>query len=203
MPLPDWTDAQRADGVEAAATQRDESLAPTKVAGGSGAPHRPWSHASHLIIVAGHTVFMGRDMSSASADTEEDWYLVDYQRGQLKGFLDHIKEGVRLAAADPASLLIFSGGATRDDAGPRTEGMHCSESTRPFAYWLEAPRRMATRQVQPCNTSRVDGVRARRIGFGRRPTSGLARPMRQWRPTSSRLSSPVTRRLCTARKSLS
>ena len=76
---------------------------------------------------------MGRDMSSASADTEEDWYLVDYQRGQLKGFLDHIKEGVRLAAADPASLLIFSGGATRDDAGPRTEGMHCSESTTPFA----------------------------------------------------------------------
>jgi len=95
------------------------------------APTMPsqWSNASHLIIVAGHTVFMGADLAGPSAETERDWYLLDYQRGQLGWFIDHIKRGVAKAAEDPQSLLIFSGGASRLSAGPRTEGS---------SYWLFA-----------------------------------------------------------------
>lgn len=92
-------------------------------------PPSPWRNASHLIIVAGHTVYMGQDYASASAENEKNWFLFDYQRGQLGWFLDHIKRGVQAALADPKSLLIFSGGASRLNAGPRTEGL---------SYWLFA-----------------------------------------------------------------
>lgn len=88
-----------------------------------------WSNASHLIVVAGHTVYVGTDMAGPQAETEKEWYLLDYQKGQLAWFLSHIKRGVELAAADEASLLVFSGGASRIDAGPRSEAS---------AYWLYA-----------------------------------------------------------------
>jgi hypothetical protein len=43
--------------------------------------------------------------------------------------LAHIERGVKIAAADNKSLLIFSGGQTRAAAGPRSEGS---------AYWEAA-----------------------------------------------------------------
>eukprot|EP00967_Tisochrysis_lutea_P148318 scaffold283118_cov32-Tisochrysis_lutea.AAC.2 len=43
--------------------------------------------------------------------------------------LAHIQQGVKLAAADKQSLLLFSGGQTRASAGPRSEGS---------AYWEAA-----------------------------------------------------------------
>jgi hypothetical protein len=49
--------------------------------------------------------------------------------GQTESFVDHIRRGVETAAADPDSLLLFSGGVTRRDAGPRSEGQ---------TYWLVA-----------------------------------------------------------------
>ena len=57
-----------------------------------------WANATHLIIVAGHTVFMGTDFSGPSAETERDWYLLSYQQGQLSWFIDHIKSGIAKAA---------------------------------------------------------------------------------------------------------
>ena len=57
-----------------------------------------WANATHLIIVAGHTVFMGTDFSGPSAETERDWYLLGYQQGQLSWFIDHIKSGIAKAA---------------------------------------------------------------------------------------------------------
>ena len=41
--------------------------------------------------------------------------------GQARTFVDHIRTGVEAAAADPLSLLLFSGGDTRAEAGPRSE----------------------------------------------------------------------------------
>jgi hypothetical protein len=49
--------------------------------------------------------------------------------GQAQTFLDHIKLGIEAAAADPAALLLFSGGQTRQAAGPRSEGL---------SYWMVA-----------------------------------------------------------------
>jgi hypothetical protein len=58
---------------------------------------------------------------------EEDrvWYLLPYQKAQdlPAAFVAHIKAGVELAKRDATSLLVFSGGQTRGDAGPRSEGV--------------------------------------------------------------------------------
>lgn len=49
--------------------------------------------------------------------------------GEAQSFLDHIRLGIETAAADPTALLLFSGGQTRKEAGPRSEGL---------SYWLVA-----------------------------------------------------------------
>ena len=57
-------------------------------------------------------------------DDESEWVLQDIQKGNRAqdAFMAHIKAGVDHAAADPAALLIFSGGETRVGEGPRMEG---------------------------------------------------------------------------------
>lgn len=81
------------------------------------------SRASHLIIVAGHSVTVSGHLEDAGED-ESDWFLLDYQKGQglpqaIKG---HIQAGIDEANRDPDSLLVFSGGETRALTGPLTEG---------------------------------------------------------------------------------
>jgi hypothetical protein len=49
--------------------------------------------------------------------------------GQTHSFIQHIQVGVVEASQDPEALLLFSGGHTRREAGPRSE----AES-----YWLIA-----------------------------------------------------------------
>lgn len=92
-------------------------------------PRDEWRVARHLIVVAGHSVYVGADRSKGALERESSWSLERYQRGQLPTMLAHIKVGVKLAAEDNASLLIFSGGATREAAGPRTEAL---------SYWEAA-----------------------------------------------------------------
>lgn len=79
----------------------------------------------NLILVAGHAIV--RNFDDLHADTS--WYLLDFQRGEPPKYLQHIEAAVRLTAADPEALLLFSGGATRLEAGPRTEAL---------SYWLAA-----------------------------------------------------------------
>ncbi len=81
--------------------------------------------ARNLILVAGHAIVRNFDDLKADAS----WYLLDFQRGEPAKYLEHIETAVKLAAADPGALLIFSGGATRLEAGPRTEAL---------SYWLAA-----------------------------------------------------------------
>lgn len=81
-----------------------------------------WTQATKLIIVAGHAVFRGSRWEPASLRDERNWYLEPYQSGMVDTFLTHIRRGVDSAALDPSSLLLFAGGATRPDVGPRTEG---------------------------------------------------------------------------------
>eukprot|EP00593_Proboscia_inermis_P013202 CAMPEP_0171309286 /NCGR_PEP_ID=MMETSP0816-20121228/19455_1 /TAXON_ID=420281 /ORGANISM="Proboscia inermis, Strain CCAP1064/1" /LENGTH=328 /DNA_ID=CAMNT_0011792733 /DNA_START=335 /DNA_END=1321 /DNA_ORIENTATION=+ len=81
------------------------------------------SRAKNLVIVAGHSVIISGHLHDADHD-EEDWYLLDYQKGQglPQAIVSHIKKGIILAAEDPASLLVFSGGMTRSKTGPINEG---------------------------------------------------------------------------------
>jgi hypothetical protein len=82
------------------------------------------SSLTHLIIVPGHSVLSAlvSDFSS-----ESSWFLQDYQRDQLPTLLKHMEAAVTLAAKDASSLLIFSGGQTRSDSVPISEGL---------SYWL-------------------------------------------------------------------
>mmetsp|Transcript_11004 Transcript_11004/g.30176 ORF Transcript_11004/g.30176 Transcript_11004/m.30176 type:complete len:315 (+) Transcript_11004:353-1297(+) len=86
-------------------------------------------HLKRLVLVAGHAVYVGRDYSEAAH--ESSWYLESYQKvpGEAQSFLDHIRLGIQEAAADPEAMLLFSGGQTRREAGPRSEGL---------SYWIVA-----------------------------------------------------------------
>jgi hypothetical protein len=79
--------------------------------------------AQHLIVVAGHSVTISGHLEDAGTD-ERDWYLLEYQknRGLPNAIIAHISAGIREAAKDPQSLLIFSGGQTRATTGPESEG---------------------------------------------------------------------------------
>lgn len=79
--------------------------------------------ATHLVIVAGHSVLISGHLQDADRD-EQDWFLLDYQKGKglPNAIVAHIQAGMEEAAADPEALLVFSGGETRANAGPETEG---------------------------------------------------------------------------------
>lgn len=82
----------------------------------------------HLVVVAGHAVTVSESLDGVERE-DSSWYLLPYQREQdLPGtFVSHIERGVAIAARDQRALLIFSGGQTRADAGPRSEAV---------SYWL-------------------------------------------------------------------
>lgn len=88
----------------------------------------PYAKLRNLVMVAGHSVSTS---SCGKVEQENSWFLEPYQKhpGQAATFLAHIKEGVEIAAKDERSLLLFSGGETRKDAGPRSEAQ---------SYWAVA-----------------------------------------------------------------
>lgn len=81
-----------------------------------------WATLDHLIIVAGHAVLVTHERLTAESVIRDDfWTLEPFQHGQVGTFVSHIKKGIHLAALDRNSLLLFSGGETREAAGPRSE----------------------------------------------------------------------------------
>jgi hypothetical protein len=71
----------------------------------------------NAILVAGHAVLCDtRDVFAGSS-----WSLLDFQKDEAGCYVEHVRRGVELAALDPGSLLIFAGGQSRLDAGPRSE----------------------------------------------------------------------------------
>jgi len=89
----------------------------------------PFANLKNLVMVAGHSVYTSSDCGKV--EKEDSWFLESYQKnpGQAATFLSHIQEGVEAAAKDDESLLLFSGGETRKDAGPRSEAQ---------SYWAVA-----------------------------------------------------------------
>ncbi|KAL3685641.1 hypothetical protein R1sor_003663 [Riccia sorocarpa] len=83
----------------------------------------------NLVMVAGHAVYT--NYSCVKGDEENCWFLEPYQKhpGQASTFVEHIKTGVEVAGKDERSLLLFSGGETRKEAGPRSEAQ---------SYWMVA-----------------------------------------------------------------
>ncbi|WZZ68128.1 hypothetical protein YC2023_079498 [Brassica napus] len=85
-------------------------------------------------MVAGHSVYTSSNCGKI--DKEESWFLESYQKhpGQAATFLSHIEKGVEAAGRDDESLLLFSGGKTRKEAGPRSEAQ---------SYWADDVRSRA------------------------------------------------------------
>lgn len=88
---------------------------------------------SHLIIVPGHAVYTALDYTRPTADAS--WFLQDFQRGEPTFYLEHIRRGIELAAQDKRALLVFSGGQTRSEAGPRSEGLSYWLLAEHFGWW--------------------------------------------------------------------
>ncbi|CAM6118139.1 unnamed protein product [Calypogeia fissa] len=82
-----------------------------------------YSNLHNLVMVAGHAIYTSGGKGCGEVEGEESWYLESYQKheGQAATFVQHIKIGVQVAAEDEKSLLVFSGGETRKQAGPRSE----------------------------------------------------------------------------------
>jgi hypothetical protein len=97
------------------------------------------SHCDHVVVVCGHAITVVEALDRVeSSDTA--WSLLPYQRDQdlPAAFVSHIKKGVEVAAADPRSLLVFSGGQTRPTAGPRSEAMSYWMVAEHFGWWNSA-----------------------------------------------------------------
>lgn len=79
----------------------------------------------NLILVAGHAIPYRFDR----LESDEGWFLKSFQAGEGSCYVEHVRRGVELAAADPDALLVFGGGQTDRAAGPRSEAQ---------GYWLIA-----------------------------------------------------------------
>ena len=71
---------------------------------------------TRAVICPGHAVYLGGDVWA-----DASWVLQAFQSGEPPFYVAHMKRAVELAAADPESLLIISGGQTRSEAGPKSE----------------------------------------------------------------------------------
>jgi hypothetical protein len=51
---------------------------------------------NHLVMVAGHSVYTGRNFADAKQNS--NWFLVPYQQvpGTAESFVEHIEEGVKV-----------------------------------------------------------------------------------------------------------
>ncbi|KAI8982321.1 hypothetical protein BDF20DRAFT_866244 [Mycotypha africana] len=87
-------------------------------------PPIPLTENSHAIIIAGHAIYTGAPTPD-DIYKEDNWVLEPYQkRGrQINTFIEHIQKGIDLLRHDLKAVLIFSGGETRPNAGPRSESL--------------------------------------------------------------------------------
>ncbi|MFN0017925.1 MAG: hypothetical protein ACKVP0_06670 [Pirellulaceae bacterium] len=92
-----------------------------------------WENLESLIMVAGHSIFTAEDFDAPEADSS--WVLEPFQKGEPPYYMQHIREGVRLASNDPTALLVFSGGQTRAKAGPKSESLSYWQIARHFSWY--------------------------------------------------------------------
>ncbi len=84
-----------------------------------------------MILVPGHAVWSGHDDPFDSST----WFVKPFQVDEPSFFLEHLKAGVSLAASDPGSLLVISGGPTELRAGPRSEALGYFDVAESIGFW--------------------------------------------------------------------
>ena len=86
----------------------------------------------NLIIVAGHSVYIGRDFNNIFDDN--NWILFPFQKGEPKLYVEHIRVGTEIARNDESSFLIFTGGQSRKEAYFRSESQMYWEIANHLGY---------------------------------------------------------------------
>lgn len=103
-----------------------------------GNPH--WGGLENLVLVAGHAVYVADNFNDPASDNS--WFLRVFQRGEPPFYIEHIRNGVDFAADDPKALLVFSGGQTRYEAGPKSEAQSYWMVADHFNWWWRADVRL-------------------------------------------------------------
>ena len=100
----------------------------------------------NLILVAGHAAFKDQ-LRSCPAEPEKDdgWVLQSFQQGEPPYYIEHIQKGVELLKETPDSLLLFSGGRTRKEAGHWSEAASYKSLTEHFGYWGDPEQQLVAR----------------------------------------------------------
>lgn len=101
--------------------------------------------ATHLIVVAGHSITTNSGHLQDANRDEQDWYLLPYQKrkGLPAAMVKHIQAGLDAAARDETSLLVFSGGQTRAAMGPESEGASYFRVVEVMELWPETTEEAA------------------------------------------------------------
>jgi len=85
-----------------------------------------------LVVCAGHAVYCGSDFIDPKADG--NWFLQSFQRGEPPFYIGHMKAAVS-EAEDDNSVLVFSGGQTRKEAGPISEALSYWRVSNHHEWW--------------------------------------------------------------------
>ena len=84
---------------------------------------------SRLVIVPGHGVCIAPTNPTADAS----WVGIFEREGEC--YVKHAEQGVMIAGSDQSSLVVFSGGQTREAAGRRSEGSSYLEIAKAADWW--------------------------------------------------------------------
>ena len=96
-------------------------------------------HLQDLILVAGHAPFdIGTTVVPPNPERDGGWKLEPYQFGEPPFYIEHIRRGVVLCAHNPAALLVFSGGTTRENGG-WSEAETYKAIADKFDWWIRDP----------------------------------------------------------------
>lgn len=99
-----------------------------------------------LIVVAGHAAFKDSLQTCPDdPDRDEHWVLQSFQHGEPPYYIEHLRKGAELAQQDDTSLLMFSGGRTRKEAGHWSEAATYQAVAEYFDYWSNTPEQVMAR----------------------------------------------------------
>lgn len=99
-----------------------------------------------LIVVAGHAAFRADVLSIPKNPIEDSyWVLQDFQKGEPPYYVEHIRKGLELLQLSKQSLLLFSGGHTRKEAGHWSEAASYRKIAEVNDYWASDPEEVGQR----------------------------------------------------------
>ncbi|KAI9163005.1 hypothetical protein HJFPF1_04602 [Paramyrothecium foliicola] len=98
----------------------------------------------HLIVVCCHGIWLG---GPANGRDETEWLIAGFQKGESATFVEHVRAGVEMLAADrQAAVLAFSGGPTRSETKLSEAQSYANIASR-NNYWNMIPEPEATSRI--------------------------------------------------------